>query len=189
MKIILKTPLQKGELTELGYSVKNTSDMRRKALYKAVRKYGAVPVMRKLNLIAVYNRNMYPKYSKIYNSDKKWVRRTYYELSSTRKLSHTVLVRKDSRKVSRKVSHKVSRKVLGSKDSTKVSRKVLGRKDSTKVSHKVSRKVSRKILGRKDSTKVSRKVLGRKDSTKVSRKVLGRKDSTKVSRKLINKVA
>jgi len=170
MKIILKTPLQKGELTELGYSVKNTSDMRRKALSKAVRKYGAVPVMRKLNLIAVYNRNMYPKYSKIYNSDKKWVRRTYYELSSTRKLSHTVLVRKDSRKVSRKVSHKVSRKVLGSKDSTKVSRKVLGRK----VSHKVSRKVSRKILGRKDSTKVSRKVLGRKDSTKVSRKLINK---------------
>jgi hypothetical protein len=48
-------PLKKGELKAFGYSSKKSEVVRHAAIRKAANAYGALPVERKLNALAVYN--------------------------------------------------------------------------------------------------------------------------------------
>ncbi len=72
-------PLRKGELGAFGYhDVKHLpTKTRRAALRKAVDKYGALSIFRKLNAVAIYDRNTAKQASRIFLSDRNWVRRTY----------------------------------------------------------------------------------------------------------------
>jgi hypothetical protein len=72
-------PLREGELSQFGYSgVAKLSDARRHAALKlAVRKFGALSVIRKLNAVAVYTKNTSPKVSRIFRSDMAWIRREF----------------------------------------------------------------------------------------------------------------
>jgi len=49
-------PLKKGELKIFGYSASKSQPVRYSAIRKAAKAYGALPVERKLNALAVYNR-------------------------------------------------------------------------------------------------------------------------------------
>ena len=69
--------LKKGELTKYGYSSKLPAKERRESLKKAVKKYSPLSVFRKLNAVATLNKNRSPKLTKIFNSDKNWVKRNY----------------------------------------------------------------------------------------------------------------
>lgn len=65
-----------GSLSKLGYSTKNTTlDARRTALKKAVKKYGYNYTMKKINALAILNKNkpVGPKF----NSDKNWLKKTF----------------------------------------------------------------------------------------------------------------
>ena len=71
-------PLKKGLLTKLGYSVKAKTSTRRRAVDRAVRKYGKLSALRKLNAVAVYTKRTSPLKSKKFKSDVKYVQKKYY---------------------------------------------------------------------------------------------------------------
>jgi hypothetical protein len=69
--------LKKGLLSKYGYATKKNVDDRRIALKKAVKAYGALSVLRKLNAVAVYTRRTAPAVSAIFKADMKWVRTSF----------------------------------------------------------------------------------------------------------------
>lgn len=70
-------PLRHGDLTSKGYSVKNGKTSRQRALRKVVKTEGALSTFRKLNAIAVYDKNSSPTKSRTFKRDRNWVRKTF----------------------------------------------------------------------------------------------------------------
>lgn len=68
-----KLNLESGDLTSLGYHTKDVRATRHKALGRAIKKYGYVPVMRKINVLANLNVNR-PKLHKIFRNDVEWLK-------------------------------------------------------------------------------------------------------------------
>ena len=66
-------PLKKGQLTKFGYSTKKTARTRHTAINKAVRKYGPLSMYRKLNVLAIYNKNKHKRTAKIAKSDRNYI--------------------------------------------------------------------------------------------------------------------
>lgn len=62
-----------GSLTNYGYHSYDLPDVRRCALFKAMNEYGTPTTFKKVNALAVFNKNN-PALKKIYESDKKWIR-------------------------------------------------------------------------------------------------------------------
>jgi hypothetical protein len=71
-------PLKKGKLTRLGYHVTSKASTRRRAVDRAVAKYGKLSTLRKLNAVRVYTRRSSPKKSKTFKSDVRYVQKKYY---------------------------------------------------------------------------------------------------------------
>ena len=71
-------PLKKGLMKKVGYSVTAKASMRRRAVDKAVKKYGKLSTLRKLNAVAVYTRRTSPVKSRKFKSDVKYVQKKYY---------------------------------------------------------------------------------------------------------------
>ena len=71
-------PLKKGELTRLGYKATLKAPTRRRAVDKAVRKYGKVSALRKLNAVAVYTKRRSPARSRTFKSDVRYVQKKYF---------------------------------------------------------------------------------------------------------------
>ena len=72
--------LKKGVLGKHGYhNIKNISAIKRhRALASAIREYGPLSIMRKINILAIMNKNR-EELSKIYLNDKAWIYK-YYEV-------------------------------------------------------------------------------------------------------------
>lgn len=70
--------LKPGELSSLGYSVGEKTSTRRRAVDRAVAKYGKLSALRKLNAVAVYTRRTSPKKSKTFKSDVRYIQKKYY---------------------------------------------------------------------------------------------------------------
>jgi len=68
--------LKKGLLIKFGYQnvTQLSQQQRHEALNKAIRAYGALSVFRKLNAVYVYNRKTNPSHSRIFKTDRDWVR-------------------------------------------------------------------------------------------------------------------
>jgi hypothetical protein len=68
--------LKKGLLIKFGYQnvTQLSQQQRHEALKKAIRAYGPLSVFRKLNAVYVYNRKTNPSHSKIFKTDRDWVR-------------------------------------------------------------------------------------------------------------------
>jgi hypothetical protein len=62
-----------GTLTSLGYSMYDSQKKRHKALKKALKIYGYGLLMKKINLLYIYNKNKNPKIASIAQSDKLWL--------------------------------------------------------------------------------------------------------------------
>lgn len=75
LKVIPK--LRKGELSQFGYSSSATVLARHRALVKAVKRYGALSVFRKMNAIMVLNKNKSPALSNKFRMDRNWIRDNY----------------------------------------------------------------------------------------------------------------
>jgi len=71
-------PLREGELSQFGYSnvLKKADRTRRIALKKAVKKYGSLPVRRKLQAVATYTKRTSPNASKVFKADIAWIKKT-----------------------------------------------------------------------------------------------------------------
>ncbi len=72
-------PLREGDLARFGYHdvVRMTAGQRHIALHRAVEKYGALTVFRKLNAVYVYTRNTAKASSRIFKTDRDWVKEHY----------------------------------------------------------------------------------------------------------------
>ena len=70
-------PLRQGTLRRHGYSTKISAAKRHTALRKAVKQYSPLVVFRKLNAVAVLQKNKNPSTSRIFKSDSAWVRTTF----------------------------------------------------------------------------------------------------------------
>jgi len=70
-------PLRRGELKAFGYATKLPADERHAALAKALKKYPALSVFRKLNAVQVLTRNTAPKSSAVFGQDKAWIKKHY----------------------------------------------------------------------------------------------------------------
>lgn len=70
--------MNKGELTEFGYSLSvRLVGERREPLKKAIKKYGALSVFRKLNAVSTLLKNTSPTKSERAKADSKWISREY----------------------------------------------------------------------------------------------------------------
>jgi hypothetical protein len=70
-------PLKKGELKVFGYSSKKSEAVRHSAIRKAANAYGALPVERKLNALAVYNSKRSPIMSNLFKQDSLYAANLY----------------------------------------------------------------------------------------------------------------
>lgn len=70
-------PLRKGELIKYGYSYRLPDSQRRSALKRAVDRYGALTVYRKLDAVAKLSMRSAADASKIFKMDRDWVRNNY----------------------------------------------------------------------------------------------------------------
>lgn len=66
-------PLKKGPLKAVGYHVTDKTSTRRKAVDRAIAKYGKLSTLRKLNAVAVYTRRTSPLKSKTFKADVRYV--------------------------------------------------------------------------------------------------------------------
>lgn len=70
-------PLKKGTLSQFGYSIDQIMTVRRQAVKKAVKKYGALAIFRKLNAVATLQKNSSPENSKKFKADAAWLKKEY----------------------------------------------------------------------------------------------------------------
>lgn len=69
--------LRKGELIKYGYSYRLSDSARRSALKKAIDRYGALSVYRKLDAVAKLSLRTAPDASIIFGKDRDWIRMNY----------------------------------------------------------------------------------------------------------------
>lgn len=70
-------PLRKGTLRQFGYGLYESAAVRHAALVKGVKKLGYATIIRKLNAIAVLNKNRAPAATRVYRSDMAYLRRMF----------------------------------------------------------------------------------------------------------------
>lgn len=70
---------EQDDLGKYGYSdiIHKKASERRESLDDAIRQYGSVPVLRKVNVLEILNRNTNPKLATKFEMDKKWIERMY----------------------------------------------------------------------------------------------------------------
>jgi hypothetical protein len=73
MKTVIFGPLKKGDLIRFGYSTKKSVRSRHISVGKAARAYGKGTIIKKLNAVAILNKNRNPVVSKIFREDMKYV--------------------------------------------------------------------------------------------------------------------
>ena len=71
-------PLKKGDLKDAGYDDNDSAEKRHRSLIKAVSEYGPLSTLRKLNAIAVLNKNVSPTRANIYRTDRDWIKKIYF---------------------------------------------------------------------------------------------------------------
>jgi hypothetical protein len=71
-------PLKQGDLKDAGYDHTDSAEKRHASLSKAVGKYGRLSTLRKLNAIAVLNKNVAPTRANTYRTDRDWIKKIYF---------------------------------------------------------------------------------------------------------------
>jgi hypothetical protein len=86
-------PLAKGDLTKFGYKdVKSmTKEKRHRSLTKAIRAHGYLPIIKKLNAIAVLSKNRDKVGSALFKEDQQWLSGLYKKLSPKVKAKKMVI--------------------------------------------------------------------------------------------------
>jgi len=74
--------LKKGQLKKYGYVYRQTREARHAALRRAVKEYGALDLFRKLDAVAKLTRRTVPEASRVFKSDREWVRQVLGPLKS-----------------------------------------------------------------------------------------------------------
>jgi hypothetical protein len=69
--------MKEGLLTTVGYSAKKGKTVRHRAIRKAVRKYGSLSTLRKLNAISILTKRTSKGRSSTFKADRNWVKKTF----------------------------------------------------------------------------------------------------------------
>jgi hypothetical protein len=69
--------LRKGELIKYGYQYRLSDSLRQAALKKAIKRFGALSVYRKLDAVAKLSLRTAPDASKIFTRDRNWVQENF----------------------------------------------------------------------------------------------------------------
>lgn len=69
--------LRKGELIKYGYQYRLSDRLRQQALKKAIKRYGALSVYRKLDAVSKLSLRTAPDASKIFELDRNWIHDNY----------------------------------------------------------------------------------------------------------------
>jgi hypothetical protein len=69
--------LRKGELIKYGYQYRLSDSLRHSALKRAIKRYGALSVFRKLDAVSKLSLRTAPDASKIFTLDRNWIRDNY----------------------------------------------------------------------------------------------------------------
>ena len=69
--------LRKGELIKYGYQYRLSDSLRQAALKRAIKRFGALSVYRKLDAVAKLSLRTAPDASKIFSRDRSWVQENY----------------------------------------------------------------------------------------------------------------
>ena len=69
--------LRKGEMIKYGYQYRLSDSLRQTALRKAIKRYGALAVYRKLDAVAKLSVRTAPDASKIFVRDRNWIKENY----------------------------------------------------------------------------------------------------------------
>lgn len=69
--------LKEGLLSRLGYSAKKGKTARHKAIRKAVRNYGYLTTLRKLNAVSILTKRTSKGRSRTFKADRNWVKKTF----------------------------------------------------------------------------------------------------------------
>jgi hypothetical protein len=72
-KLQVRIPIEKGKLSKFGYSTRKSDIARHRALNKAVDKYGALSVYRKLIAQVILRKSRQPKAREVFEEDRDWV--------------------------------------------------------------------------------------------------------------------
>lgn len=85
MPVAVQKRIQEGleneELTKHGYRMSMGEASRHRALAKAVEEDGGLTVLRRLNLLFVWNKDRNPRLAKVARQDGNWVKNEYYHTS------------------------------------------------------------------------------------------------------------
>jgi hypothetical protein len=73
----VRIPIEKGKLSKFGYSISKSDRARHTALNKAVDRYGALSVWRKLNAQVILRKSRQPKAREVFEEDADWVREQF----------------------------------------------------------------------------------------------------------------
>lgn len=68
-------PLKEGPMSAVGYSVTDPTPKRHAAVDRAIKKYGKLSTLRKLNAVAVYTRRTSPMKSRVFKADVRYVQK------------------------------------------------------------------------------------------------------------------
>lgn len=71
-------PLKKGHLKGVGYDHTAKASTRHQAIDKAVKRYGKLSTLKKLNAIATYTKRTIPSRSNTYKTDMHYIQKKYY---------------------------------------------------------------------------------------------------------------
>jgi len=74
-KTILNIKLKKGGLS--GYRINDPVKQKQQALDKLVKKYGYSTIIKRLNILAIYNKNRYPQYTAKVRKDISYLQNKY----------------------------------------------------------------------------------------------------------------
>lgn len=67
-------PNFKGSLSSFGYHMHDSTSTRHRALQAAMKFWGSAYVVRKLNVLYIYNKYKYPEHAEIFRSDRDYIR-------------------------------------------------------------------------------------------------------------------
>lgn len=68
-----------------GYTISDPAVIRRRALCRAIKVRGHVPLIRRLNVLYIYNKNKHPKNAMIFRRDMKFVQTVYVKYKHSKK--------------------------------------------------------------------------------------------------------
>jgi len=140
----VKIHLEKNALP--GYSLSIKKDERRKILDKLVNKFGWVNIVRKLNVLYIYNKNKHPKTAMKFRRDMKYIQK-YFSPKSKKAKKQTK--KQSKNKQSKKQSNKLTKKQSKNKQTKKQSKN----KQAKKQSNKLTKKQSKNKQSKKSSKK------------------------------------